>query len=333
MQKLSASTNLRGIIGQCGARQVFMGFAPARLLHAVSFADTLNDETGTGYQRPRDRKHSLDFKRYIAGSGASTIPLTFNLRKDLQDEWQIIANKTGAELRIARGARCMAQVDCQHRLGELHDSAVQLAFMAFVGLDLRGEMAMFTIINSKAKGLASSLTDFHTSNLVEDIVRDAPHLYLARELNEDAGSPWFRRVRYGGETSSGMRRTTSLRMMQSAIRRLLAQINSMPGYTVRGTYALLLAYWRAVGQVFPTEWESPRSYLLTKGVGLHAMTELLGSIVTHMNRIDLRAEDCVKALLPLKRDIDWGPSGTFSNAGGRKGAKQAHETLRRVSGV
>ena len=59
-------------------------------------------------------------------------------------------------------------MDCQHRLGALGDSDVSLAFMSYIGLSLREEMALFTIINSKAKGLSSSLTDFHESNLIND---------------------------------------------------------------------------------------------------------------------------------------------------------------------
>lgn len=39
-----------------------MGFAPANLLHSLSFADVLNEDTGEGYQRKFSRKHSLDFR-------------------------------------------------------------------------------------------------------------------------------------------------------------------------------------------------------------------------------------------------------------------------------
>jgi len=62
-----AQIRLLGIVGVCGRRKVFMGFAPANLLHSLSFADVLNEDTGEGYQRKFSQKHSLDFRRYIRG--------------------------------------------------------------------------------------------------------------------------------------------------------------------------------------------------------------------------------------------------------------------------
>jgi DNA sulfur modification protein DndB len=333
MQIKSAHMAISGMVGLCGDREVFVGFAPAKTLHMVSFADTLNEDTGIGYQRPRDRGHSLDFKRYISTPGASTIPLTFNLRQDLKKFWRIEREGGMAVLWIKPDAACLAQVDCQHRLGELADSDVNLAFMAFIGLDLRGEMAMFTIINSKVRGLQSSLTDFHESNLIENLVQDAPQLFLARQLNENCDSPWFKMIRYGGETSSGMRRRTSLRMMQTAIRHLLTRIRTVDGYNVNGVYNLLLNYWGAVAYVFDAEWQSPREHLLTKGVGLHALTELLGTIVQREKRVDLSRDEIIEKLKSLKENIDWGRKGTFADAGGRKGASAAHETLRKSLGI
>ena len=66
-------------------------------------------------------------------------------------------------------------------------------------------MALFNIINSRAKGLSSSLTDYHESNLLSDLAKEAPHLFIARRLNEDPDLPWYRLIRYGGERTSGLR--------------------------------------------------------------------------------------------------------------------------------
>ena len=40
-----------GILGMSAGREVFLGFAPANLLYALSFADVLDEDTGRGYQR------------------------------------------------------------------------------------------------------------------------------------------------------------------------------------------------------------------------------------------------------------------------------------------
>jgi DNA sulfur modification protein DndB len=334
MQTKSAFHEIQGIEGKCGAREVFLGFAQAKILHAASFADILNEDTGVGYQRPRDRTHSLDFRRYIFQPEASTIPLTFNLRNELKRNWTIRhGSEWHAVLRLRVGTACMAQVDCQHRLGELGDSDVPLAFMAFIGLDLRDEMAMFTIINSKARGLSSSLTDFHTSNLLENLAAEAPHLFLARRLNEDAQSPWFKCIRCGGGSTSGLKRRSSLRMMQHAIQRFLVQTKCRDRMDIENVAQLLIAYWRAVATVFESEWSNHRTHLITKGVGLYGLTQLLGTIVTACEAENLSEEVFRQRLTPLKAQIDWGNDGTFCHVGGHKGAGEVHSVLKGLLGL
>ena len=100
---------IQGQVGQCGDFKVFLGFASSKVLSKISFADVLNEDTGEGYQRPRNKKHSKDFKEYIVRAGTSTIPLTFNLRKDYSKNWKIktIGNNS-ALLTIKKGAKCLA---------------------------------------------------------------------------------------------------------------------------------------------------------------------------------------------------------------------------------
>lgn len=330
MKNLTSFIDVQGVIGKCGGRDVFLGFAPAQTLYEASFADVLDEETGVGYQRPRDRAHSLDFKRYISHPDSSTVPLTFNLRVELKEFWSVSAMNGQATLRLKKDTRCLAQVDCQHRLGELKDEGVSLAFMAFIGLDLRNEMAMFTIINSKSRGLSSSLTDYHRSNLLDDLVADAPELFIARRLNEDPRSPWFRLIRYGGESTSGLKRRTSLRMMQKAIHRLIHQTRFLEMNSPSDLLNLLVDYWDAVAKVFANEWGDPRHSLVTKGVGLYALTQLLGTIISKFEGQQMNKDFFVRLLMPLATQIDWGAHGSFAGSGGQKGAAEAHAALRKV---
>lgn len=314
---------------------MFLGFAPAHLLHGVSFADVLNEETGEGYQRPANRSHSLDFKKYITGQQSSTIPLTFNLRNELKQNWKLQRGRNGrAILRIDKGVRCLAQVDCQHRLSELQDIDVPLAFMSFIGLDLRMEMAQFVIINSKARGLTSSLTDYHTTNLLLDVATEAPHLFIARRLNEDPQSPWFKLVRYGGETTSGLHRRTSFRMMQKAILRFLHQTRGVNIGDIEVKYSVIVAFWKAARDLFPAEWADHRHHLMTKGVGLHALTRILGDLVVRDGSTAKSTEDFSERLQPLAdKRVDWSSRGPFANAGGQKGVQEVHAALREVLGL
>ena len=77
---MSKTITIHGSIGMSGDREVFIGITSANILHSLSFADVLNEETGNGYQRRFNPRHSLDFRRYIQTPNSTTIPLTLNLR-------------------------------------------------------------------------------------------------------------------------------------------------------------------------------------------------------------------------------------------------------------
>ena len=336
MQENSAHV-IPGYSGVCGHLPVFIGFAPARVLFAHSFADVLDDDTGLGYQRPRNLRHSKSFRAYIGKPGTSTIPLTFNIRGRPGTDWEITEGSSEqhlSALKLAAGSAPLAQVDCQHRLGELGDSDVPLAFMAFIGLDLRAEMALFNIINTRAKGLTSSLTDYHESNLVESLADDAPHLFIARNLNEDAESPWYRLIKYGGETSSGLKRRVSLRMMQCSTRKFLRDTCNVDLGSIRRRYDLIKSYWLAIRELFREEWDDPRRHLLMKGVGLYSLSYLLADIVKeHPAPTTLSVGEFKQILKPLREKVDWSSKGPFATAGGQKGAVAVYHKLKEVMNI
>lgn len=321
---------LSGILGKAGQLEVFIGFAPAGLLSKISFPDVLNEDTGDGYQRPYNKAHSADFRNYILRPGSSTPPLTFNLRKEYSDNWEIQKGaNNAANLVLRTDKKCMTQVDCQHRLGELSESNISMAFMAYIGLDLRQEMAIFNVINSKAKGLSSSLTDYHESKLLNDLAAEAPHLFISRRLNEDPTSPWHRLVRYGGETTSGLKRRTSFRMMQKTVQAFLSQTKSIFQASLENKYAVVLNFWKAVRSIFDKEWDDHRSHLITKGIGLYGLMKLLGDIVKKHPEGDFTVEYFMQILSPLKAEFDWSSHGRFAFVGGKKGVQDVYQALKK----
>ncbi|MBT0664500.1 DGQHR domain-containing protein [Geobacter pelophilus] len=327
--KKNTATTIPGIVGVAGGLEVFLGFATASFLCKNSFSDILNEDTGEGYQRPYNRNHSLDFRNYILRHASSTPPLIFNLRNELCRSWSIQKGSgNSAFLTLEDGVRCLAQVDCQHRLGELGGVDLPLAFMIYLGLDLRQEMAIFNVINSKAKGLSSSLTDYHESKLLSDLTKDAPHLFISRRLNEDPASPWYQLIRYGGETTSGLKRRTSFRMMQKTVQTFLAQTRTILDISIEGKYQVVLCFWKAVQTIFSDAWKDHRSNLITKGVGLYALMQLLGDIVKSNPKADFSIDYFMSMLLPLKSSIDWSSQGRFAYVGGKKGAQDVYQALK-----
>jgi len=329
MKNLDANIQFQGLLGTSGSHSVFLGFAPAHILKKHSFADILNEDTGEGYQRPFNTKHSLDFKRYINNHNSSTPPLTFNLRKDNKNLWSI-QGKDGrsASLLLRRGSRCLAQVDCQHRLGALDDIDIELPFMAYIGLDLRQEMAIFNVINSKAKGLSSSLTDYHESKLNADLANEAPHLYISLKLNEDVDSPWFKMIRYGGKTTSGLKRRASFRMIQKTVTSFLSQTKSKELGTLEEKYQIISNFWKAMQELFAEEWEDHRHHLITKGVGLYSLMLILADIVKYDHKASFTSDYFKAMLSPLKPGFDWSSNGRFAYVGGRKGVKDVYAALK-----
>ncbi|HEX8171014.1 MAG TPA: DGQHR domain-containing protein [Thermoanaerobaculia bacterium] len=321
-----------GVVGKSAGRRVFLGFAPAKVLHAISFADVLNEDTGKGYQRRLNQQHSLDFRKYIQKPGAATIPLTLNARPCADDTWKVTTSGAVAKLTICAGAgRVLTQIDCQHRLGSLHDVETELPFMCFLGLDEREEMEIFSVINSKAKGLSRSLLDFHAATLAENLATERPELLIALHLNADASSPWHQQLDLGGTTTSGLKRRASLRTMQKAVKHFLAQAKLGKTTDIEVLAGAVLAFWSAVAQVLEDAWREPRHYLVNKGVGVYALMAIAGDLVQEAPSVaSCDKRYFVAKLSEFLANVDWSTDGTFKGLGGEAGVKYAVAQVRSV---
>jgi DNA sulfur modification protein DndB len=336
LQKMSLKTakiQLRGILGVCGDRKVFLGFASARMLADLSFPDVLDESTGKGYQRRFNRQHSFEFKKYIQNAGASTIPLTFNLRADRAECWSLDPNVVeGSTILTISGAstKVMAQVDGQHRLGYLGDSGTEFAFMTFIGLSVAEEMDVFRVINGKAKGLSGSLLDFTEARLAGgNLQSHKPELYIALRLHEDERSPWHGRLDLGGGRVVGNQRQASLRTMQNAAKRFLREakaVNCNPELAV----GVLIAFWRAIAFVLERQWEQPRKHMLTKGIGVYCLMSIGGLLATeaHGRSIAPDFDFFIATLSDFIDRIDWSNNGPLKGFGGASGADAAFTLLK-----
>ncbi len=321
------------ISGTSASRPVLMGFAQARDLHRLSYADVLDEDTGRGYQRRFNAQHSLDFRRYIQRPRSSTIPLTFNLRPETAGSWVVShLEGRGAIIEINPNAsRVMTQVDCQHRLGHLDDLDVILPFMAYVGLDAREEMEIFSVINGKAKGLSASLLDFHDGRLAADLAGDRPELFIALHLNNEPASPWYRQLDLGGASTSGMSRRASLRTLQKSVKRFLARSHILRTESVETAAKTVLDYWTAIAAVLHEEWIKPRRHLVAKGIGVYALMDVAADL--WLERRDGTLADqrfFAQKLTDFATEIDWSSGGDLAGLGGESGAKAAATHIRAV---
>ena len=328
---MSDSVSLQVLLGRSGDRQVLLGFAPANLLYSLSYADVLDESGKTGYQRRFASEHSLDFRRYIRRHGSTTPPLTFNLRPRADAAWRIddTAPATHLTLSLASGP-LLSQVDCQHRLGHIGDLELSLPFMIFVGLNEREEMEVFNTINSKAKGLSSSLLDVHAAHLAHDLEKERPELFIALHLNESPLSPWHNQLDLGGNTTSGLKRRASLRTMQKAVRRFLSATGILDSEHTNDAASLVIDFWAAVAIVLPTQWRENRRHFLTKGVGVYALMGLLGDFWNEAAQahLELTRARCIELLDDFAPGFDWSNDGPLKGLGGESGAQEALHALR-----
>lgn len=321
---------LRCIRGRAASRDVLLGFAPASLLHRLSFADILNEESGRGYQRRINSQHSLDFRRYIQQAGSSTIPLTFNLRAAAASDWKVKNTEgQGAILEVAPDKKVLAQVDCQHRLGHMADLDTELPYMCFIGLSEREEMEVFNVINSKARGLSSSLLDFHDAQLATDLGSERPELYIALFMRREAASPWHNQLDLGGSSTSGMTRRASLRIFQKAVKQFLNRTKVLESRSIDDAAHLVLDFWVALVTVLPEQWGNPRKHMLTKGVGVYALMEIAADIYINTPKNNVCDRNYLVATLSdFALDFDWSTTGTLKGLGGQGGVKEAVELIR-----
>lgn len=324
---MDQDTTLACVLGRSLDRQVLLGFASARTLHAGSFADVLDEASGRGYQRRLNSRHSLDFRRYVQQQGSATIPLTFNLRGADGEGWRLEGVGDHVTLRLAAGARPLAQVDCQHRLGHLADLDVELPFMTFVGLSEREEMEIFGIINGKAKGLSNSLLDFHDAQLCSDLASERPELLVALHLKNEPTSPWYNRLDLGGNQVSGLERRASLRTMQKACRSLTKRLKPR---TAEEIARVAHDFWCAVALVMPEAFSKPRKSLVTKGIGVYALTDLAADFVLEASGARCDVPYFASIVADLAPRLDWGNDGPLAGLGGEGGARRAADILRQL---
>jgi DGQHR domain-containing protein len=320
------------LMGVSAGRPVIIGFMRASDLCAISFADVLDETAGTGYQRRLNSRHSLDFRRYIKAENSTTIPLTFNLRPSGARAWSIedVGDGHSRLLYDQDAGKLMAQVDCQHRLGHLSDLEVMLPFMSFIGLSVREEAEIFNVINSKAKGLSTSLLDFHDATLAEDLGRERPELYIAMLLRNEPTSPWYQQLDLGGTSTSGMERRASLRTVQKAIRRFLLRSKLLKTMDVDSVAKIVLNFWSAVALVLNDEWLRPRKHMVNKGVGVYALMDIAVDLVLEGKGHALDVRYFSGQLADFVGEFDWSSAGFLRGLGGEGGVREAVAQIRRA---
>ncbi len=197
--------------------------------------------------------------------------------------------------------------------------------MTYIGLNKKDEMRVFNTINGKAKGLNSSLLDFHDAKLANDLAEEKPELYIALALNDDKNSPWYKKLDLGGQKTTGITRKASLRTLQKAIKAFLNESKLLSNNNPENIYNMVLNYWIAITLVLSDEWSDSRKHMLTKGIGVYALFNMAAYIVNEKNKpIENYSPDYFACILSdFVNEIDWSNKGDFKGLGGQSGVTEA----------
>jgi len=160
-------------------------------------------------------------------------------------------------------------IDGQHRLYGLHLAQTDLpvSVLAFIGLSVQDQAALFIKINRTQKGVPSSLylvllPLIGDEESLERKVRD-----LVSLLNSEEDSPWYDNVNMTGEGKGDISLANFTRKLRPLIDPDRGVLRT---YTFEEQYKIIRNYFEAIKSVFLDQWRDRRR-VLTKTLGFGAL--------------------------------------------------------------
>ena len=302
----------------------------ARLTFADSYPPNVA-EGMIGYQRPPDERRAKSFGEYLRDDEAGFMtPLLLNARDEIEFD-EVIPGSGMGYLEITEGLDIIAKIDGQHRgIGAeqfLEDPGYPIPFMMFSGLDTEIEQELFIAINREQKKVSMSHVYF--------VGREGDELAeMVTRLESEPDSPWYHKVNLIG--ARGLGRPVSLQSLRSGLEDLLGS-GRIKALTLDERYEIAKSYWQVVSEVWPDAWKNPRGHLLTKSIGMIALSQVGGDMLPDCLNgrgsapHDILDRDKVAVLLGRARKVNWASrGGDFEGYAGRGGAKLVKDALDRI---
>ena len=224
----------------------------------LAFVSRRDDDKDAGYQRNLSKQRAADIARYIdKENGCIPNSILVNLEEGATYDEQT------QTLRIPNRPKAAWVIDGQHRMFGLRQASTKydLVVTAFLGLDFAEQAKQFKIINSKQKGVPTSLL-YDLLDLTKDgtYVQQRGH-ELATRLNDDPESPWYGQIDL---TGSGDGLITQTRVV-TAVENLISERGALFQYSEEEQYGILKNYFTGIKTVFASDWGSKNS-VLTKAL-------------------------------------------------------------------
>ena len=261
----------------------------------IAFVSRRDDDKDAGYQRNLSKQRAADIAHYIdRENGCIPNSILVNLEEGATYD------EKSQTLRIPDQPKAAWVIDGQHRMFGLRQARTtyDLVITAFLSIDVAEQAKQFKIINSKQKGVPTSLL-YDLLDLTKDgtYVQQRGH-ELATKLNEDPESPWYGQVDL---TGSGDTLVTQTRVV-TAVENLISERGALFQYSEEEQYGILRNYFTGIKTIFASDWGNKNS-VLTKALGFSAWLIVLPQVLTAcLQRFqNFTVKSIVTVLTPIKR--------------------------------
>jgi DNA sulfur modification protein DndB len=301
----------------------YQGSANSQIALNLTYTKPFDHPSGKGYQRPVNKQRCVDFANYLSfGDDSLFTPILLNAGGNW--EFHPYDNHRVSFGRLICKNKA-SLLDGQHRLGGIQqylketNSVINIPFLAFHWLDEDEEIKFFNTINSKAKGIGTSLSRYLNRDSDE-------YSWIGTQLILKTESPFFSKGTLTGKRGRGKHIT--LQNLYKALH-LLSKNSELESMPKEKLFSLALLYFGAIKDTLPDEWDDYKTYRLTHIVCLDALAiagnKLLNksySIRTHQ----INSAQVLRAVHQLKQ-IDWSKNGNLKYLKGISGSKMLSEEL------
>ena len=326
---------------------VYRGFLNLSDLSSISKADIYDSlKNPKGTQRDLSQKHAKDAYEYVKNNELGFWPEVFLCCRDnkaisfksLSDEYpeigvlEIDLNKVKIPNKVV-----ISRVDGNHRLhyGNSKEKGYSkidkdVSFCIAYNLKLNEEIKLFKDINKNQKSMNTSHLDGIDVRLspAEELKRRQPELFIANKLNEDKTSALYERVYSGGKKPIGV--DIPLRAIKSSLNYMFSKSVQLPRLNnVDAQYKVINNYFNAFKDLVPKAWETPKDYIVLRGVGLWAISYLGAQVIDRALTNGKFDKESLLKILKSGKSWDWSNKGDFVGFSGAKGAQEISNKVAR----
>ncbi|WP_335869196.1 DGQHR domain-containing protein [Bacillus sp. 2205SS5-2] len=298
-------------------RVSYQGNLPSQTAINLSYSKPYNSPTGKGYQRPVDKNRCKDFAKYLSlGEDSLYTPILLNAGGNWEFQYYDKTRPLYGRLICTKKASLM---DGQHRLGGIKEYVsdtnitLNVPFLAFHYLDEDEEIKLFDTINTKAKGIGTSLSRY--------LNRDNDDIsWVATNLITNPESPFYKKG-----TLIGKRNKEKHITLQNIYHIVLLLVNKskLADLPKERILSLSLFYFNAVRELLPTQWADNKLFRLTHIISLKAIS-IVGNVLINEHFLQKSHQpDSAKIIKKLNVlvEIDWSSNGELKYIKGGNGAK------------